>query len=350
MQKMNFIRCISFMLILMISVSGCQKIYFGDDPKNSPVDNFEIFWKNFDMYYAQFKLRHIDWDSAYHIYRPQVNSNTSDFNLYKTLSSLVYLLNDMHVTLITPYGTASWKGWDHGVYPSSKIIHPCKYIICGSPQTSVFEYRDFRNLNIGYLVIPTFVGSGNGENYSDPRYLDIDNILEQFKYKDGLIIDVRWNPGGNSSNANLVASRFADKKRLYSKYYTKNGIGKDDFSDWINLYVEPKGPAQFTKPVIVLTSRQTSSSAEDFVMAMKVLPQVTVIGDTTGGGVGNPIYRELPNGWAYRLSTKIAATADNYIVEGRGLPPDITVLTTQTDSIQGNDRILEKGIELILKQ
>jgi C-terminal processing protease CtpA/Prc len=86
-----------------------------------------------------------------------------------------------------------------------------------------------------------------------------------------------------------------------------------------------------------------------FVMAMQVLPNVTIVGDTTGGGVGNPIFRELPNGWSYRLSTEIEADAQGRIVEGAGVVPDVPVLTTVADSANGIDRMLEKGIEIIRK-
>jgi C-terminal processing protease CtpA/Prc len=128
----------------------------------------------------------------------------------------------------------------------------------------------------------------------------------------------------------------------------KNGPGKDNFSSWKSRSIEPKGSYQFLKPVVVLTSRATMSSAEMFVMAMQNLPQVTIVGDTTGGGVGNPIFRELPNGWTYRLSTGITADAQGRIMEGVGVFPDLTVLTTAADSVNGIDRILEKGIEIIV--
>jgi C-terminal processing protease CtpA/Prc len=86
-----------------------------------------------------------------------------------------------------------------------------------------------------------------------------------------------------------------------------------------------------------------------FVMAMQVLPNVTIVGDTTGGGVGNPIFRELPNGWTYRLSTEIEADAQGRIMEGVGVFPDVPVLTTAADSANGIDRMLEKGIDIIRK-
>ena len=339
-----------FILILSISIiAGCEKIFFKDDPENTPDNNFEIFWTDFDRYYAQFNIRNIDWDSVYTVYKPQISSNISDRQLFNILSEIVIAINDMHVTLYTSYGTVAWKGWGNGAYPSNKLINPSKYFAGAFIRDGAFEYQELHNYNIGYIRIPTFIGTGNSMNFADERYLVIDKILERFKSKDGIIIDVRSNGGGNSLNADAVAGRFADIKKVYCKMRYKNGIDKNDFSDWISWYIEPEGVFQYTKPVVVLTGRSTSSSAEDFVMEMQVQPQVTIVGDTTGGGTGNPIFRELPNGWAYRLSTKYAVTADNLLVDGKGICPDIAILTSVEDSINGIDRILEKGIEIIEK-
>lgn len=134
---------------------------------------------------------------------------------------------------------------------------------------------------------------------------------------------------------------------MYLQYREKIGSGKQDFSDWKNRSISPKGTYQFLKPIVLLTSRYTASAAEMFVMAMSVIPNVTVVGDTTGGGVGAPIYRELPNGWTYRLSTRYYADANGRVMEGVGIIPDITVRTTVADSSNGIDRILEKGFEVI---
>jgi len=338
------------LMILLVLCSGCEKIWFKDDPANTSESNFELFWKDFDRYYAQFGIRNVDWDAVYTAIKPQT-MNITDKQLFDLLSDVVVELNDMHVDLYSAYGSASWKGWGHGKYPSSKLINACNYLICGSSQNSpIFEYREFKNYNIGYIIIYTFSGAINGgTDIYDDRYYFIDNILEKFKNKDGIIIDVRWNTGGNGTNAETVACRFTDSKRLAYRTRSKNGPGKNDFSDWKDYNVEPKGPSQFTKPVVVLTSRLTSSSAEDYVMYMRELPNVTIVGDTTGGGTGNPVYRELPNGWTYRLSTAYAETVDHIIVDGYGIIPDVTIQTSVADSIAGVDKILEKGLEIIKK-
>lgn len=139
-----------------------------------------------------------------------------------------------------------------------------------------------------------------------------------------------------------------DIKRLYIKLSSKNGPGKNDFSDWIDYYIEPKGSEQFLKPVVVLTSKSTGSAAEWFTLAMKTLPNASVVGDTTAGCFSPKIERELPNGWSFTLSSKIAVSAEMVQYEGFGIPPDYTVLNTKNDFASKRDAMLEKGIEVIV--
>jgi len=333
--------------ILIVVLYGCDSMIFEPDPENTPGNNFELFWKDFDRYYAQFSLRHIDWDSVYALYRPQVSPSTSDRHLFDIFSNIVLGINDMHVNLYTPLGDVSWKSMIPAAYPSMRIINAGKYVQSGPPQNTVIGFRTGQDPTIGYMWIQTFVGQGEGLSLGDPRYLMIDEVLSRWKNMKGIIIDVRWNGGGNSINAETVAGRFADESRVYAYHRQKVGPGKADFSSWKSLSIEPKGSYQFLKPVVVLTSRATSSAAEMFVMAMQVLPNVTIVGDTTGGGVGNPVFRELPNGWTYRLSTEMEADAQGRIIEGVGVFPDVPVLTTPADSANGIDTMLEKGIDII---
>ncbi len=344
---MKIVKSAIYIFLPLLFFYGCEKMFLEPDPQNTPEQNFQIFWNDFDRYYAQFSIRHLDWDSVYAKYRPQVSSFTTEQQLFNVISNIVSGINDMHVNLYTPIGDVYRKSVIPSSYSSMRLINACKYIQCGSPQNSLIEYRTCQNSSIGYLIIPTFSGGGDGLSLTDPRYLVIDEILSKWKDKKGIIIDLRWNTGGNGTNAEMVAGRFADKSRVYAQYREKIGPGKQDFSSWKNSSIDPKGDYQFLKPVVVLTSRATASSAEMFIMAMRVLPHVTIVGDTTGGGVGNPVYRELPNGWTYRLSTRYYADAQRRIVEGVGIFPDVPVLTTAADSSSGIDRILEKGIEII---
>jgi hypothetical protein len=323
---------------------GCETIFFEEEPQNSPETNFEIFWKDFDRCYGQFDIRQINWDSVYQVYRPRIKSGTTNLELFNEMKSIIQLLKDGHVNLYTPIGVAGYDSLYPINYSGNKLINAGGYINFSSIRNSAMEFGTIKSFNIGYIAIHTFYSNDFGNK--DARFDLIDEAIKQFKEKDGIIIDIRDNGGGNSSNAISVSGRFADKKYLYYKQRYKNGPGKHDYSEWVNFYLEPQGENQFKKPVVVLTSKCTYSSAEVFVCAMSVLPQTSIMGDTTAGGVGNPVYRELPNGWAYRLSTSVGAMVNGTIIDGGGIIPQFPVVNLNNDI--NNDFMLEKGIEIIL--
>jgi C-terminal processing protease CtpA/Prc len=77
--------------------------------------------------------------------------------------------------------------------------------------------------------------------------------------------------------------------------------------------------------VFVLSGRGVYSSNESFIAAMRELPNVTIVGDTTGGGSGNPALHPLGDGWQYTVSRWIATTVDGVVIEDNGIPPDVDI-------------------------
>jgi C-terminal processing protease CtpA/Prc len=101
--------------------------------------------------------------------------------------------------------------------------------------------------------------------------------------------------------------------------------------------------------VVVLTNRIVYSSAEDFVLAMRALPTVTTMGDSTGGASGRPMTRELPNGWTYSLSTWVEYTRDRRVFENIGLAPDVYVPTSWSELQRGVDAVMDRAIATVKK-
>ncbi len=328
---------------------GCEKIFFEDDPADTPENNFEMFWCDFNKFYPFFEIKNIDWDSIYNINRPKVTGNTTRAELLQVFTRMIKMLDDYHVKLATESIIVQSKTIPSpDEYYSASRIYPQKYLNSFQSNQQNINYWPVINSNIGYISINTFGSKGNNPFvFSDNGFLVIDKILEEFKNKEGIIIDLRWNAGGYPSNVETVVNRFADKKRLYLRMCSKNGTGYNDFSDWIDYYIEPEGSLQFNKPIVVLTSRITGSAAEWFTLAIKTLPYAITIGDTTAGGFSPQITRELPNGWSFCLSTKIVMSADKIIYEGIGIPPDIQVQNNKNDFDNKRDAILERAIEII---
>lgn len=337
-----------WLFLFLLVFEGCEKTLFKDEPANTPTACFETFWNDFDRFYGQFDIRKVNWDSIYTVYRPKISSSTTEKELFKICDDLIQILKDGHVNLYSPIGTASYYNLFPLTYTGGWSTNTANYISFSSLQNGVIESGEVNSTNLAYIRIKTFYSNEFGN--SDSKYSIIDEIIQQYNSKDGLIIDIRGNGGGNGTNAITVASRFADRRYLYFKQRYKSGPGKNDFSEWVNFYINKQGKLQYTKPVVVLMGKYTYSAAELFVSAMSVFPNVTLVGDTTGGGIGNPVYRELQNGWTYRLSTSIGAMANGHIIDGKGILPEV-VIVPKPNNVKDNNKdiMLEKTIDILLK-
>ncbi|MEQ9101704.1 MAG: S41 family peptidase [Imperialibacter sp.] len=329
------------LLLVGLFIFGCERAFFEDEPTDTYVSNFEVFWSEFDRNYSFFELKNIDWDSLYDVYRPLAELAVNDDQFFQVLARLSLELKDGHVNVVSPYGVSTYD-FANGEKPAgAENVKSHLYNV--KQAGGSIEYAELIRQNVGYIHIKTF-----GGDIGD--YEKIDDILEALKKEDGIIIDVRSNGGGSTTKSQTVASRFADKERLYLKVKYKNGPGHSDFTDWDERTVSPEGSFQYKKPVVVLTDRKTYSASEEFVLAMRLFPQVTIVGDTTGGGSGNPILRELPNGWTFRLSSWIAADPDNNTYEGIGLFPDVVVLNKSQNPLDDTDYALLEAMKVFDNQ
>lgn len=326
-----------FFIIMLISL-GCDKVFIAD-VESTPKANFDAFWLDVDRNYSYLAAKNIDWDAVYEEYESQITENTTDQELFNILDQLVQLLEDGHVNIWTPFASSIYDVT--AGHPTNANTHALNYIV-NQFTTPALTYGTIRDQpEIGYIQIESFGGSLLEFNR-------IEEVITAFQDKKGIIIDVRSNGGGSDFNGLTIAGRFADQTRLYRLITFRNGPEWDDFAEWSENYVNPMGNVQYQNPVVLLTNRGCFSACEGFTRMMKAFPNVTVVGDTTAGGSGNPIFRELPNGWEYRLSTWLVAEPETFdVLEGKGLPPDIQVDISKKDSIANIDTILERAIDIL---
>jgi len=309
----------------------------------SPVYNFDTLWKEFDTRYSFFAVKKINWDSLYTFYRAKINENTSSQDLFNVMASMLSQLKDAHVSLTSPVGSYSYNYYSK--YPanfiSTNAITPYLSKDYGTTADGMIRFGKIEN-TLGYIYVGPSLTASSSSTIST-----IDMIIDSLKNMKGIIVDIRNNVGGNDALGNIIASRFADATRIYSYSQFRNGPKHTDFTELVSHTIAPAGKAQFLKPVALLTNRRDISSAEGTILMFRVLPSVTTIGDTTGGGSANPIALTLPNSWSYRVSRWIQYTAEKEVFENKGLAPNIVCQISQTDFNNGKDAILEKAIQYI---
>jgi len=338
---------VTYSLILFgLLLFSCDKVLLDEELPDNPVANFESLWKEFDDKYGLFAVKQIDWDSVYAVYRPQIDQAHSSTELYNVLKEMLARLNDSHVALLPtkgsglPFYQSGALGKLDSMADFSLDVVKANYLHDSKFADPFFMYGLLDN-NIGYIHI---------EGFSDlPKFLEdpMNEVLSALENTDGLIIDVRGGYGGEDLAGQYIAGRFARERKVYMKTRVKSGPGENDFTSFQTWEIEPEGGFQYQKPIVVLTHRFTISARETFCLAMKTLPQMTFIGDTTAGAFSNQINRELPNGWGYSLSIGEWIDAENISHEGIGLVPDILVKNQKSDLLNGQDEALETAIQAL---
>jgi Peptidase family S41/Tricorn protease C1 domain len=339
---MKFIKIVLLAWTPSIFFTNCSRILMKGDVENTPTNCFDLTWKTVDENYSYFDYKGINWNTIRDKYKPKVDDNISQDSLFTVLSSMLNELRDGHVNLAT--ATDRSRNW------SWKDDYPDNFNVNFVYKT--YFKKDFKmtgalpnqilNDSIGYVRYSSF-GNSVGDG-------DLDYLMERFKNTRGIILDVRDNGGGSMATVFKLMARFVEKKILVGYSYTKESKAHNGFSKPIPFYATPaKKRTPYTKPVVILINRGCFSATTHFAAFMSILPNVTLVGDRTGGGGGIPISADLPNGWQYRFSATYQTTVDGFNFE-HGFPPDVEVSTGPKEELEGRDAIVEKAIEIIKEE
>ena len=317
-----------------------------------------------DNQYAFFKEKRVNWDKVYSRFRIRVNPKTSNDSLFSILTEMVSPLNDGHVTLrahngklfaanrssrlLQEFNTPELRKKVWPMVDTSLVragFAPLKYLGREYNGKPLFTYTS--NGTIGYLRFTRcFWTSWNMNSFMVSNYLNI--IMREFEGLEGVIIDVRFNIGGDDKFAYNVAGRFAEKRvHVLSKQTRIEGMPA--FTDLEPFYVKPKGHKPFLGNVVVLTNDRTASAADVFVLSMSQLPNVTIVGEPSEGIFSDIYSQRLPNGWLITLSNQRYLTPQGVCYEGVGVPVDVEAKNSLSDLATNCDPVLGKALEVLHK-
>jgi tricorn protease len=161
------------------------------------------------------------------------------------------------------------------------------------------------------------------------------DMTQELNKKDALIFDLRYNTGGNVHDE--VLKFLSQRSYLQWKYREGQLTPQSNFS-----------PAD--KPIILLTNEQSLSDAEMTSQGFKALKLGKIVGNETyrwiifTSGIG------LVDGSNVRMPAWGCYTLDGKDMEMSGVQPDILIINSFDDKLNGRDPQLDKAIEEILKQ
>ncbi|MDX1999221.1 MAG: S41 family peptidase [Thermoanaerobaculia bacterium] len=199
-------------------------------------------------------------------------------------------------------------------------------------------YLDFVEKNRRYVAEKT----GGKVGYIHVPDMGQDGIYEFIKYyygqldKQGLVIDVRNNGGGNVSQ--WLLNRL--NRKLLSQGYSRN-----------NELPGPYPSATFHGSLVCLLNENSASDGDIFPAMFKASGLGPLIGKRSWGGViGITSRGPLVDGGGVNVPEfGFLDAKGQWAIEGWGVDPDIEVDNDPKSMIQGKDNQLDRGIEEVLK-
>lgn len=319
--------------LFLLCHAGCERLLIEKDPANNPVENFDLLWNSVNEKYSFFTYKNIDWDSVYRVYRPQVHEKMPDNELFTLMAEMLHVLRDGHVNLVSPFDVSRNWSW-YLDYPQNYNPAILERNYLGNDFEITGPFLNKKIDNVAYIRYSSFMNE-----FTDEQMF---YLIDKFKDCSGIIFDIRNNGGGRIDLIARIVSFFAQQSQTTGYVRYKNGPGHNDFTPYYPQVVDPADRV-FEQPVVVLTNRSVYSAANAFASQMASLPDVTLLGDRTGGGGGAPYSGELMNGWTFRFSTTQMVDLTKDQIED-GVQPGIRQDLLPADEAAGKDSILERAL------
>ena len=173
--------------------------------------------------------------------------------------------------------------------------------------------------NIGYVRLTTF-----SDTTTSGMEKSINEIKKELRDKfQGLILDLRNNPGGLLNQSISVTDAFLNQGEIVST----QGRKADDTS---RVFAK-KGDIINGKPLIVLINSGSASASEIVAGALKDHARAIIVGTRSFGKGSVQSIIPLPGNGAMRLTTARYYTPSGVSIQAKGIEPDIKVEAGITD-------------------
>ncbi|MDP2918097.1 MAG: S41 family peptidase [bacterium] len=159
---------------------------------------------------------------------------------------------------------------------------------------------------------------------------------------DGLILDLRNNPGGYLETAVDLASEFIPKKEV---------VAMEEFSGGKRDKFFSRGPSRLAGiPTMVLVNEGSASASEILAGSLQDYNLAKLVGKKTFGKGSVQELEQFSDGSEARITIAKWLTPLGRYIHEKGIDPDFEVDLTSEDTNAGRDPQLDKAVEMLTQQ
>ncbi|WP_028950206.1 S41 family peptidase [Sulfurihydrogenibium subterraneum] len=179
--------------------------------------------------------------------------------------------------------------------------------------------KELENGKIGYIRLTQFQ-----ENSAE----EFEKALKSFKNKEGIIIDLRNNPGGLLTSAVSIADMLLPKGKLIVYTQGRDPKNREEFYSQSEPVVDKK------IPIAVIVNKGSASASEILTGALKDNNRAIIVGDTTFGKASVQTLIPLPDGAGVKLTVAHYYTPNGNLIMNKGITPDIIVKVSEEEEAE----------------
>ncbi len=179
-----------------------------------------------------------------------------------------------------------------------------------------------------------------------PALERVGEAMQSLGGADGIVLDLRGNPGGLAAMAMGIGGHFLSEPVSLGTMTTRD----TELRFPVNPQrVAPDGSAiaPFTGPLAILVDPLTASTSEVFAGGMQGLRRAVVFGEATAGQALPALVSTLPNGDRLLHAVADFLAPGGTRLEGAGVIPDVPVAPTRAALLTGRDPVMEAAVAWI---
>jgi carboxyl-terminal processing protease len=197
------------------------------------------------------------------------------------------------------------------------------------PQYTEFESKRLPQARGGYIAYIRF------NIFTTPVVEKIRGAIRELHEADGMIFDLRGNPGGVAGIAVGLAGQLSEKSGMLGTMKMRSSEVKFTIFPQSNPY---------TGPVIILLDGLSGSTSEVFSSGMQEMGRAFVVGERSAGACLPSVFQKLPTGALFQFAVADFKTPKGVLIEGRGVIPNLELKWNRASLLAGKDAQLDAAV------
>jgi len=197
------------------------------------------------------------------------------------------------------------------------------------PQYTEFESKRLPRAGGGYIAYVRF------NIFTTPVVEKIRGAIRELHEAEGMIFDLRGNPGGVAGIAVGLAGQLSEKSGMLGTMKMRSSEVKFTIFPQSNPY---------TGPVVILLDGLSGSTSEVFSSGMQEMGRAFIVGERSAGACLPSVFQKLPTGALFQFAIADFKTPKGVLIEGRGVIPNLELQWDRASLLAGHDAQLDAAV------